>query len=383
MKVLFVLDSLFGGGTERSTIVLLPYLRDLGVEPTVAVLRGSSHDGAVTAHDAARVVVLGGSNTRQQIAALRRLIRQVQPDVVHTALFSADVVGRLAAWRTGTPVVSSLVNTPYDGARLGDPNVHRWKLRVVQTVDAITARLLTDRLHAVSTGVAEANSEALHYPLDRITTVQRGRSRADLGHWSPERRTRVRDQLGVAENTPVVLAVGRQEFQKAHVDLVRAAELLLADFPDLRVVLAGPEGNASSLLRSTLRSIPALQGALSILGHRDDIADLMVAADVLAISSHWEGTAGAALEALALRCPVVSTDLAGLRGVLSANETAVLVPPAAPARLADGLRRVLTEPGLADRLRDAGTAAFEARFTLDRSAASLVAMYRDMVEMPR
>ncbi len=380
MKVLFVLDSLFGGGTERSTVVLLPYLRDRGIEPTVAVLRASkSGDEAALTTSGIEVVVLEGSSKRQQIAALRALIGCMHPDIVHTALFAADVVGRLAAWRTGALVVSSLVNTPYDRARLGDPNVRRWKLRTVQIIDAVTARLFTHRLHAVSTGVAEANRAALHYPASRITTVERGRSRDGLGHWSTERRLRVRRELGLAENGPVVLAAGRHEFQKAQVDLVLAAELLLPEVADLCVLIAGPEGNASAVLHQALDERPALSNVVRVLGHRDDVADLMVAADVLVVSSHWEGTAGAALEALALRCPVVSTDLIGLRGILTADRTASLVPIADPTRLADAMRRVLTEEGLADRLRDVGEADYEARFTLDKSADGFVAMYREML----
>lgn len=380
MKVLFVLDSLFGGGTERSTFVLLPYLRDRGVEPAVAVLRASvDGDQSSLTRSGIDVVVIQGQSKPRQIASLRSLIRRTHPDVVHTALFAADVVGRLAAWRTGARVVSSLVNTPYDPARLADPNVSRWKLRPVQLIDAVTARLLTHRLHAVSAGVAEANAAALHHPMGRITMVERGRSRKGLGHWSTERRKRVRRALGIDEHVPVVLAVGRHEYQKAHADLIRAAELLLTGTPDLRVLIAGPEGNATSELRRALDERPDLDRKVFVLGHRDDVADLMVAADVLAMSSHWEGTAGATLEAMALRCPVVSTDVAGLRGVLVDNRTALLVPTGEPARLADALHRVLTDPVLADRLRDAGEAEFEARFTLDRSADALVRMYRDMV----
>ena len=380
MKVLFVLDSLFGGGTERSTVVLLPYLRDRGIEPTVAVLRASnSGDEAALTASGIEVVVLEGSSKRQQIASLRALIGRVQPDIVHTALFAADVVGRLAAWRTGARVVSSLVNTPYDSARLGDPNVRRWKLRTVQVIDALTARLFTHRLHAVSAGVAEANRAALRYPASRITTVERGRSRDGLGHWSIERRLRVRRELGLAENAPVVLSAGRHEFQKAQVDLVQAAERLLPDIPNICVLIAGPNGNASAVLHQALDERPDVSGVVRVLGHRDDVADLMVAADVLVVSSHWEGTAGAALEALALRCPVVSTDLAGLRGILTADRTALLVPIADPRALAEAVRRVLTEPGLADRLRDAGEADYEGRFTLDTCADGFVAMYEEML----
>ena len=152
------------------------------------------------------------------------------------------MVGRVAAWRAGPVVISSLVNTPYESVRLEDPAVRRWKLKVAEGLDTFTIRFMVDRLHAVSAGVATVNARALRVDPARITVVHRGRSRDDLGRASVERRSRVRAALGIAEDAPMVLAVGRQDFQKAHVHLLEAAELLTGDLPDLSVLLAGRTG---------------------------------------------------------------------------------------------------------------------------------------------
>ena len=133
-----------------------------------------------------------------RVRELRGRIRHDTPDIVHTALFSSDIVGRVAAWRTGAIVVSSLVSTPYAPERLTDPAVRRWKLRLVQFLDAVTARLMTHRLHAVSEGVADVNARALRYPRKRISVVERGRSRDTFQVCSPDRREHVRASLGLA-----------------------------------------------------------------------------------------------------------------------------------------------------------------------------------------
>ncbi len=378
MKVLYVLDSLFGGGTERSTLVLLPYLMERGVDPTLAVLRSAPDSDNSSVPADVNVVALDGPSFRRRVLSLRRNILSVRPDIVHTALFASDMVGRVAACRTDSLVLSSLVNTPYDPLRLNDPNVSRGKLRAVQLLDGLTSRLFADQLHAVSRGVAEANSAALHYPRSRIVTVERGRDRSDLGHWSLERRRLTRSRLGFSDLTPIILAVGRQEFQKAHVDLIRAAELLVDRHPDLVVLVAGPKGNASTAIQQAIASSSLPRDKVLLLGHRDDVADLIVAADVLALPSHWEGTAGSAVEALALRCPIVSTDLAGLGGVLTPDKTALVVSPARPDLFAEALHKVLSDSGLAARLAATGLEDFEHRFTLDRSADALVALYSAM-----
>ena len=97
-----------------------------------------------------------------QLFELRKMIRAIRPDIVHTALFRADQLGRVASVLTGARVVSSLVNTPYVDERLGDPNVVRWRLRAAQAVDAATSRLFVDRFHAVSDGVKSENARDIY-----------------------------------------------------------------------------------------------------------------------------------------------------------------------------------------------------------------------------
>lgn len=380
MKILFVIDSLGASGAEHSTATLLPLLRDMGHDVSAATLYdagfGDEERIRTTGFD---VRPLRHRRYRGRVRELRARIRSERPDIVHTALFAGDMVGRVAAWRTGVKVVSSLVNTTYDPARRTDPNIRPWKLRVVKALDSATGRVMVDRFHAVSAGVADVNARDLHIPRSRISVVQRGRSRAQLGSWSPERREAARAALGISGSTKVVLAVGRQEHQKAHADLVAAIPHLLPDVPELSVLIAGREGTASTALRAAVAATPAAAGVVSLLGHRHDVPDLLCAADVLVIPSLYEGTAGAALEAMALRCPVVCTDLAGVRGVLADQVNALLVPVGDPGAMAAALAQVLTDGGLAERLRSAGLADFEERFTIEHAARAMVGLYEDVL----
>jgi glycosyltransferase involved in cell wall biosynthesis len=264
-----------------------------------------------------------------------------------------------------------------------DPNINRWKLRAVQAIDAVTARIGTDFLHSVSAGVADDNSRALRYPRRRIIVVDRGRARQTLGTWSEDRRARVRKALGVDADTPLVITAGRQEYQKAHADLIAAAAELQREIANVNMVgamvlIAGRDGNASTDVQQALRLHNA-EGFVTLLGDRNDVADLMVAADVFCLSSRWEGTAGAALEAMALRCPIVSTDVSGLRGVLEHGHNSILVEPNSPSALAAGLIRVLTDNALADALREQGESDFENRFTIERSADEMHQFYARVI----
>lgn len=380
MKILYVIDSLGAGGAEHSTAAIMPLLRAHGHEVNVVTL----YDAAFGGEEAMRargfdVVPLRATRFVGRVRELRKRIRAERPDVVHTSLFAADMVGRLAAISTGAKVVSSMVSTPYAAARRTDPNLRVWKLRIVQVLDAVTGRLLVDRFHAVSNGTADVNARQLRVPRRRIDVVHRGRSRDQLGRWSADRRWKVRADMGLAADAPLVLAVGRQEHAKAHIDLVAATELVVQQVPDVRVLVAGREGNASAELRAALREHPAAAAAITLLGHRHDVPDLLCAADVLAIPSLYEGTAGAALEAMALECPVVCTDLAGVKGVLENGRNALLVPVGDSAAMAGALVTVLTDVERAPSMRSAGLADFEERFTIDVAAQAMEAFYADVV----
>ena len=340
MRVLFVIDSLGASGAEHSTSTLLPLLCAHGHEVHVATLydAGFGDEERIRA-DGFDVQPLRAGTYVGRVRELRRRIAELRPDIVHTALFDSDLVGRVAAWRTGAVVVSSLVNTPYDTRRLDTLGRQRWKVRAVQAADLVTARLFVDHLHAVSPGVATANERALRLPSHKVSVVERGRDPQVLGTWSRARRDGVHARLDVSLDATVVLAIGRQEHQKNHVDLVRAADRLLADVPSLVVLVAGRSGNATPALHACLDAHPGAAAVTRLLGHRLDVPDLLCAADVLAVPSIYEGTAGAAIEAMALRCPVVCAAVPGVAGILEDGRNAVLVEPGDSEALADGLRR--------------------------------------------
>jgi len=378
VRVVFVINSLGAGGTERSTAVLLPYLRDRGIDAVVVcLLHRPEGDEASVISQGFDVRFLVPTGVVGRVRALRTLLRELEPDVVHTAIFEADIVGRLAAARTGIPVLTSLVNTPYAHARRSDPNVVPWKLAIVRQIDAITGRLFTRRFHAVTPGVADDAVATLHVDRARISVVERGRDPEALGRRTPARRAAARAGVGVADDEPLVLAVGRQEFQKGHVHLVEAMRDVTRNHPAAVLAIAGRSGNATaSLERSIVAS--GLGDRVRLLGHRDDVGDLLVGADIFAMPSLYEGTAGAAIEAMALEVPIVACDLAGTAGILEHDVNALLVPVADPVALAKAIEQVLDDPDAAAARAGRAREVFERRFTLARSADRMAALYAEV-----
>ena len=380
MKVLFLLDSLGAGGAERSTALLLPFLVDRGVEVGVVVLRhedkGSEAEVRSLGID---VQIIDAHGLRSRAQEVRRHVRRSRPDILHTAIYAADQVGRLASAGLETKVISSLVNVPRLRRFRSAADPVAWKTDLVNLFDAATGRLFVDRFHAVTPGVASMYSKAYRISPSRISVVERGRSADDLGFRSLERTQRVRESLGISTETRVVVAAGRHEFQKAHVDLVKAIAIVGSDRADVVLLIAGRDGNATAQLEREIDQTPGAERFVRLLGHRSDVADLLAASDVMALPSIFEGTAGIALEAMGVGTPIVSTRLDGMAGILEHERNALVVEPGAPAAMAIAIERLLGDTGLGVRLAAAGRVDFVERFTLERSADRMVELYRDVI----
>lgn len=379
MRILFIVDCRIDspgvGGAERSLREMIPYFRKARITPVVACFRrrGSEVDGE--RDDSYPVYFLDEVSRVKQMRELRRIMAAERIDLVHTTLFQSDVFGRTATAGTGLPVVTSLVTIPYDPARIEhDKHATHPKLIAARLLETVTGSLFADHFHAITEAVRDASARSLRVPTDRTTVVYRGRDERRLGRRSSERRRRVREALGVPEDTFLVLNAGRQDYPKGQSFLLEAMEPLLVEEPNALLVVAGREGVATAELQNIMKK-KRLNDRVRFLGHRRDVPDLMVAADVFALSSLWEGLACVNIEALALEVPIVASDLPAVREVLDNGAAGLLVSPGNAAELARGLVRIRRQPSLAESLVRKGRERFEALFTLERSAEGMIRIF--------
>jgi glycosyltransferase involved in cell wall biosynthesis len=158
-------------------------------------------------------------------------------------------------------------------------------------------------------------------------------------------RDEVRAELGAGDH-PIVLTAGRLSAQKAHTVLLDASVRLAARRPVPIVLIAG-----DGPLRDELaRKIQYGDLPVRLLGRRDDVTDLMSAADVFVLPSDWEGQPLALQEALRAGLPIVATGVGGVPTMLAgAGE---LVPPGDADALASAVARILDDGELGRRLAE-------------------------------
>ena len=154
IKVLAVMDGTGTGGAETSMAAMAPLMAENGVELEVAYF----HDrpGAKEKFLEAGIPLHHVPPGRTRLATvwrLRKLIKERRPDLVHTMVYEADIIGRTAAFTARVPVMSSIINEMYGPEQLAAVP-HPWKLRVAQAADIATARFVT-RFHAITNTVAD------------------------------------------------------------------------------------------------------------------------------------------------------------------------------------------------------------------------------------
>jgi glycosyltransferase involved in cell wall biosynthesis len=376
MKVLHVIDALgVGGGAEHALAGMLPLLRERGIESSVACLiprKGGLQE--VVREQGFPVEVLAGRSLTSRVRALRRKVQSETPDLVHATLFNACLATRFACVGLDVARLDSLVNTSYDPVRTVQLRIPPWKLRGVRMLDAATARHLGGSFHAITETVRDEAIEVLGIPADRITVIPRGRSALALGERTPERRQAARGRLGLVTDVPVLLNVGRQDSQKAQVELVRAFARVRNQAPGAVLLIAGREGDASQRVRAAIAE-HGLMDAVRLLGHRDDVADLYVASDLFVFPSHYEGLGSAIIEAMALGAPVIGSDAPAIREVLGDGRYGVIVPRGDVEALSRAVVATLNDEDRREALRRSARTRFEQVYELGSVVAATVGLY--------
>jgi glycosyltransferase involved in cell wall biosynthesis len=374
VRALVVIEALGEGGTERSLADLLPRLVERGVEPVIATLRSRGDEGVEPElrRDGFDIRVLGAGSWAASARALADLTASVEPDLIHTMLYRATILGRIAGARHHVPVLTSLVNTVY-ASPPATVTAHRRKQELARAVDRASART-NAAFHAVSDAVRRDAIAGLRVDPDRVVVIQRGRDAARLGRPSSERRRAARAMLDLRAEQPVVVFVARHEAQKDHPAVLDAVAQILPAHPNLAVLMVGRDGPTTASIRAQCTAL-GLDDNVRWLGHRGDVAEVLAAADVFTLATHHEGMPGAAIEAMALGLPIVATDIPPVREVVEVGASALVYPDRDATALAAGLDRLLRDAALRERFGRRGRGIFEADFTMDASADRTAALY--------
>ncbi|HEX2228739.1 MAG TPA: glycosyltransferase family 4 protein [Candidatus Binatia bacterium] len=270
---------------------------------------------------------------------LYRLFLSQKYQIVHTHCIKAGLLGRLAARCARVPVViHTLHGVPYKIN--GDLKsrfyvIFEWLLGALTHCFVCVGEVLRQEISAWRIA-----------PGEKLTTIHSG---IDFSAYVPRRAApQVKEELEVGAAWPIVGSIGRLSEQKAQHFLIEAVASLKNKYPGIKLLLVG-EGPLRHFLERKIRDLD-LSAHVSLLGQREDVADLLNIFDVYAMSSQWEGVGRALTEAMYARLPIVTTAVNGVTELVSENDTGLLVPAGDPQALANAIDRVVSDPELGKRL---------------------------------
>jgi glycosyltransferase involved in cell wall biosynthesis len=374
MRVLIVIDDLRKAGAQRVITQEIRELHPQRIDFHVTALAHTpepSFAGELAGLGVPLEYLRGsGLIDPRRVASLRRVINQVDPDLVHTHLTYANILGTLAAALAGRPVVASLHNV--------NSNQRYWPI-AKRRLEGFILRRCATRIVVVSAAARSATCHNFNVPIERLSVVTNGVDPATVALPSGFDGSTKRRSLGIRQGDRLLSTVARLEQSKGHRYLLEALALLQSrtDVPGLRLALVG-----SGAEEPVLRDLAARLGVsrrVAFLGTRSDVSEIIAASDLFVLPSLNEGLSQALLEAMALRTPVVATNVGGTPDVLEPGRTGWRVPPAQPGALADAIEHALAAPRQATAYARAAHTLVDQGFNLATHVAGLQSLYASVV----
>ena len=324
MKVLLVITSLSMGGAENVVAGLADTLAERGHLVKIVYLTGNKF--VVPENSNIEIICIGLDSFRDMLKSyisLRKIVKKMKPDVVHSHMFHANIITRLLKLTTRIPRIISSSHSNNEGGRA-----------------RMLAYLLTDKLVTISTNVSqEAVNDLVNkgaIKAGRMIPVANGID-TNRFYFNSSARKKKRAELDLLDKK-IVLAVGRLHEAKDYKNLLNAIFILKKQRQDFKLLIIG-----DGLLRQELTLLTKkleITDFVEFLGMRRDVPELMSASDVFVLSSAWEGFGLVLAEAMACERVVVATDCGGVSEVVGSE--GFLIDPKNSASLAQALNEALS-----------------------------------------
>jgi glycosyltransferase involved in cell wall biosynthesis len=390
-RIVHLIDTLGAGGAERFLYTILKYLDRSRFELEVmTVFSGAMHWKEPIEALGVKVTSLDCRRLREWPKGVRRLRRRLQnnrPDLIHTHLWAANVIGRVAGRVSGIPVISSIHSPDHgpDAWRYDSPvsPLKRWPIWLM---DRCTAQFGCERLLAVSDYVRRNAHERLGFPFERIDLMynpvdidqfQEGQFQPGV----PPGRRKLFEELRLPEGSFVLLNVATVLPLKGLQYAIRALPAVRKKYPGAHLVSVGAVGDQRWM--SVLETEAASLGVgryVHFLGVRRDIADLLRCCDLFVFPSLYEGLGISLIEAMASGCACVASQAGPFPEVISQGVDGWLAPPADAQAWAEAICSLLADEGKRKSIGAAAAAAARARFHPETAARTLESIYKSVLE---
>ncbi|MBZ9729071.1 glycosyltransferase family 4 protein [Salegentibacter sp. JZCK2] len=367
MKILFIIDSLGGGGAERSTQVLCNYLYDNDVDFKIVCLyyfpEGFHQEMMDKGYD---IQFLSKKSFWGQTKEIASIITDGDYDIVHSILFKSNLRTRFAKLFAQFFHLESLVNSTYSKERFFDENVNARVLKVYKQIDKITAKKFVDHFHGITNSVKNHYVRELDIDPKNISIVYRGRKPVLI------------DKEQEKNRRFTLLNVARQDYQKGQIYLLQAIDNLVGKgVKDIQLIILGVEGRVTVNLKTFVKE-RSLEPYVNFAGFSNNVSEYFSMADIFVFSSLFEGLGGALIEAQSARLPIIANDIEVLREVAVDNKNAIFVDIKDTEALAQAILKLKNFPELMTEFSQNSLKNYEEKFREEVSNQEMLKLYKKL-----
>ena len=293
--------------------------------------------------------------------SLIKIIKRSQPDILHSHSSIDSWLIAMAGTLLGIPIIRSRhVMIP-----IRNHIFNRWLYAKAPR------KILTS-----GQGIAKMVSEQVGVPMDKVNCIPAG---VDFRRFNIQiSGERIREELGVSQYQPLIGKIAVIRGWKGHNYLIDSVPLVLKHFPDARFVIVGSGPGYESVY--TRIKNHGVEKYVFMLGHREDIPEIMAALDVHCVASFAiEGTTQVIPQAFAMKTPVVSTRMVSILPLIGDGERGVLVKLKDSQDMANGIMKILNDRKSAAIMAEKAFTFCKTDLSIDRMIEKTIAVYEEVL----
>jgi glycosyltransferase involved in cell wall biosynthesis len=365
ITILYIITSTNVGGTERALLELIKRIDRTQFDILVCSLKKEGAfsekikqetDGFYCLELSESGGILALLSFIPALISLFLLIRYTKPDIIHSFLFRANIIGRLAGRMAGVKKIISSIRV----IEANKPFKH--------FLDRNTSSLVTVYT-AVSEAVRNFTIQQTGLSPDKIITIQNGIdcSLAERTFPGEFKTNKAKVNIGL---------FGRLDKQKGHLVLLNAVKKLISKEKEIRVFFFGEGPDEDNLKEIVMQK--GLSEYINFMGVTDNIYSCILQMDIIAIPSLWEGLPNILLESMVLSKPVIASKIDGITEVVTNNINALLFNSGDENELSENIQRLIYDKNFAYKLGANARKHVVNNFSIDKSVQKTTELYFDL-----